>query len=192
MWTETVASHRQVVREAILAAADGLVRDRGFLGVTMSQLAQSSGVSRATLYKYFRDVEQVLAAWHDQRVGEHLAELSAVSSEPGPPDRRLRAVLDAYAQICRNRRQHGADGLADAWHRSDDHDQRQRHLLQLIGGLLCEAAGAGGVRTDVPVDELAGYCVHALAAADGQDPDAAARLVDVVWAGLTSTPPTAR
>ena len=64
LWTDTVESHRQEVREAILDAAGELVARRGLLAVSMSQLAEAAGIGRATLYKYFADVEHVFAAWH--------------------------------------------------------------------------------------------------------------------------------
>jgi Transcriptional regulator SbtR-like, C-terminal domain len=64
----------------------------------------------------------------------------------------------------------------------------QRQLLDLISGLVAEAAEAGVLRRDISADEMAGYCVHALSAAgDSVSPAAVDRLVDVVWDGMTST-----
>jgi AcrR family transcriptional regulator len=64
LWTETVETHRQEVREAILDATASLVQSRGLLAVTMSDIAEATGIGRATLYKYFPDVETILSAWH--------------------------------------------------------------------------------------------------------------------------------
>ncbi|HEX5859861.1 MAG TPA: hypothetical protein VFY91_17270 [Microbacterium sp.] len=51
--------------------------------------------------------------------------------------------------------------------------------------LIAEAADAGAVRRDVGADELARYCLHALAAAAGSSSSAAVqRLVGVTMAGL--------
>ena len=165
LWTETVESHRQEVREAILDAADELVASRGLLAVSMSQLAETAGIGRATLYKYFADVEQVLAAWHARQVAEHLAELTALAEGPGEPAIRLRSALEAYERICRQRARHGGDAMSAALHHSPEVQQSERQLRDLLAGLVAEAAAAAVVRSDVPARELASFCVHALTAA---------------------------
>ena len=76
-------THRQEVREAILDATASLVQSRGLLAVTMSDIAEETGIGRATLYKYFPDVETILSAWHQRQVEAHLAELNG--SRSGQP-----------------------------------------------------------------------------------------------------------
>jgi AcrR family transcriptional regulator len=186
LWTETVETHRQEVREAILDAIGKLVHSRGLLSVTMSQIADATGIGRATLYKYFPDVEQVLAAWHQRHVAGHLAELAEIRDRPGEPAARLRAMLERYAQICRQRRDHGDTELAAVLHRGEPVAGLQRELHNLVAGLLGEAAAAGVVRRDAPASELASYSVHALdAAGDTRSQAALMRLVNLVWTGLT-------
>ena len=75
-------------------------------------------------------------------------------------------------------------------HRSTQVRKSQRQLHDLISALVAEAAAAGAVRQDVPAEELASYCVHALAAAGNSSTTAIDRLLDVVWTGITSTPST--
>ena len=187
LWTQTVETHRQEVREAILDATGHLVHSRGLLSVTMSQIADATGIGRATLYKYFPDVEQVLAAWHQRHVAGHLTELAEIRDRSGEPAARLRAVLERYAQICRQRRDHGGGALAAVLHRSEPVVGLQRELHNLIAGLLGEAAAAGVVRRDAPASELASYSVHALdAAGDTRSQAALTRLVNVIWTGLTA------
>jgi AcrR family transcriptional regulator len=187
LWTETVASHRQEVREAVLDAVGELVMSRGLLAVTMSQLAESTGIGRATLYKYFGDVEEVLTAWHQRHVAGHLAELTEIAGRSDDPAARLRLVLKAYADICRLRHRHGGDALAAALHRNDEAYSSERQLQELLAALITEAAVSGVVRSDVSAGELADFCLHALAAAGAARSSAAvARLIQVVWAGLTS------
>jgi AcrR family transcriptional regulator len=186
LWTETVETHRQEVREAILDATGRLVQSRGLLAVTMSDIAEATGIGRATLYKYFPDVEMILSAWHQRHVEAHLAELRRIQ-QPADPVGRLQAVLRRYADICRKRRRHGDEELAAVLHRSAEVRKLQRQLLDLISDLVVEAAAAGSVRQDVPAEELASYCVHALAAAGDSSTTAIDRLLDLVWTGITST-----
>ena len=83
LWTDTVATHREEVRQAVLDAAGELVARDGLWAVSMSRLAEAAGIGRATLYKYFADVEEVLAAWHARQVSAHLADLATVAAGPG-------------------------------------------------------------------------------------------------------------
>lgn len=187
LWTNTVETHRQEVRSAILDAAGDLVHDQGLLAVTMSQLAEVTGIGRATLYKYFPGAKEVLAAWHQRHVAAHLAELTALRERSGSPAERLRAVLLAYGRICRERHHYGGNEMAADLHSGDQVAQLQDQLLALFASLVTEAAATGLVREDLPAEELARYCIHALGAADKlASPEAQGRLVDLVWAGLTT------
>ncbi|MDQ3781321.1 MAG: TetR/AcrR family transcriptional regulator, partial [Actinomycetota bacterium] len=117
LWKDTIESHRREVRHAILDTAAALVAERGALSLTMSEIAQTTGIGRATLYKYFADVEAILVAWHARHVAGHLQQLAAIRDQPGAAGQRLGAVLDAYALISYER--HRSD-LADLLHR-DQH-----------------------------------------------------------------------
>ncbi len=186
LWEETVDAHRRSVEDAILAVTVALVAEHGLAGVNMSQIAGRAGVGRATLYKYFPDVEAILIAWHERQVGTHLAQLMKAGHQPGPPLRRLRSVLTTYATNSRER--HGDQQLASLLHSAEHVQRAQAHLRGYVAGLIAEAVAAGDVRADVPPAELAAFCLHALTAAAGL-PSAAAmsRLVDVTLAGLRPT-----
>jgi AcrR family transcriptional regulator len=189
IWTETIEGHRREVRAAILSATWGLVEQHGVLSVTMSQIAHEAGIGRATLYKYFPDVEAILSAWHEDQVARHLEQLAAVRVRPGDAGGRLEAVLHAYALNVHQRPQHGTE-LGAVLHRSHggEHGLHARHQLHdMIRGLIAQAAESGDVRDDVAPDELAAYCLHAVAAAGGLPSVAAVRrLVSVVLAGVRS------
>jgi hypothetical protein len=99
-------------------------------------------------------------------------------------------VLQAYAHICRQRRRHGGDELTVALHRGQQVRRLQSRLLDLMTGVIAEAADAGVIRQDVPARALASYCIHALgAAASASSTTTITRLIDLVWAGMTSTGP---
>src|SRR6266511_3894937 len=109
LWTETIDAHRRAVRDATLNAAAALVAKLGLRAVTMSQIAEDTGIGRATLYKYFSGVEPILLAWHERHVSGHLAHLTKLRDEPGEPAARVRAVLHGYALIAFERHQHGGE-----------------------------------------------------------------------------------
>jgi AcrR family transcriptional regulator len=184
IWSETIEAHRDAVRDATLDATAALVAEHGLTGVTMSQIARQSGIGRATLYKYFPDIESILVAWHERHVTAHLHHLADVS-EAADPARRLEAVLRAYAAQSRQR---GDGGDRAALLHAGEHITRAHaHLHEFITTLIREAAARGEARGDVPATELASYCLHALtAAASLPSADAEGRLVDVTLAGLRS------
>src|SRR5215813_4960523 len=104
LWSDTIEAHRREVRDAILDTTAALVIATGLRSVTMSQIAEETGIGRATLYKYYPDVESILVAWHERHVAVHLEELAKIGSGSGDPWERLRAVLVAFALICLERR----------------------------------------------------------------------------------------
>ena len=148
----------------------------------MSEIADKTGVGRATLYKYFPDVESILRAWHERHISGHVERLTALRDQPAPAIKRLEAVLDAFATI--QHESHDSE-LAALLHRGEHVAHAEHHLKGLLRGLITEAASAGQVRDDVPPEELASYCLHALTAA-GRLPSrpAVRRLVTTVLSGL--------
>ncbi|MBI2756759.1 MAG: TetR/AcrR family transcriptional regulator [Chloroflexi bacterium] len=186
LWSETIDAHRRAVRDAILQTAAALVAQHGLAAVTMSRIAEETGIGRATLYKYFSDVEAILLAWHERHVAAHLEHLSEVRDKAGDAGERLAAVLEAYALISyeRSREHYGAD-LAALVHRGERVAEAEQQLSDFVRDLVVEGAAAGSVRIDVTPEELASYCLYALAAARSATSEAAVRrLVTVTLAGL--------
>jgi AcrR family transcriptional regulator len=182
LWDDTIEAHRRSVDDAIVAATVALAAEHGVASVTMSQIAATVGIGRATLYKYFPDVDAILVAWHERQIGEHLAHLAEVGQRAGPPMRRLTAVLTAFATI--SREQHGGE-LAALLHRGEHVRRAQAHLRDFVAHLIADAAAAGEVRADVPPTELAGFCLHALTAAEAtSSAQAVNRLVKVTLDAL--------
>jgi AcrR family transcriptional regulator len=186
LWTDTIEEHRRAVRDATLDTTAALVAERGLASVTMSQIATETGIGRATLYKYFPDVEAILAAWHERQVTRHLTQLATVRDQGGSAGARLEAVLTAYAIITYNR-PHGTE-LAAAVHRGENLANAQQQLLGFFEDLIADAAKTAGLRDDLPPAELASYCLHALQAASSLPSEAAVRrLVTLTLAGLRPT-----
>jgi len=187
LWNETIEAHRRDVRDAILHTTAALVAKDGLRSVTMSQIAEEAGIGRATLYKYFPDVEAILVAWHDDQVTGHLEHLVKVGNQASGARERLEAVLGAYAFMTYER-PHDTE-LAAFVHRGAHVTQAQQHLTVLIRNLLTKTAETGDLRNDVAPDELANYCLHALSAASSlPSPAAVRRLVMVTLAALHPAP----
>jgi AcrR family transcriptional regulator len=185
LWNETIEAHRAAVRDAILDTTAALVAEHGLRSATMSQIAKNTRIGRATLYKYFADVEAILLAWHERQITGHLEHLAELRDQARDAGERLEGVLEAYALILYESRGHHDTELAAFLHRDEQVARAQQHLRDMIRDVLAEGAVTGDVRDDVVPDELASYCLHALTAASNLPNKAAVhRLVTVTLAGL--------
>ena len=182
LWNDTVEQHRRTVHEAILDATAALVSENGLTAVTMSAIAERTGIGRATLYKYFPDVESILWAWHDRQVARHLEELTDARDHNLDPRTRLQTVLTAYAL---GQQQSHDSKISAMLHQGEQGQRAHQRLRAFVRELIAQGAATGDLRSDVPADELTDYCLHALGAAATLPSQAAAhRLVNVTTAGL--------
>jgi AcrR family transcriptional regulator len=151
----------------------------------MSQIAEETGIGRATLYKYFPDVETILLAWHERQIAGHLEHLAQVRDQETNTRERLQAVLEAFGLISMGSRGHPDAELTALLHRDERVPRAERQVRAMIRDILIEGVATGDVRGDVPPEELASYCQHALAAARSLPSKAAVRrLVTVILGGL--------
>jgi AcrR family transcriptional regulator len=186
LWNETIEEHRRAVREATLDAAATLVAGQGAASVTMSQIAERAGIGRATLYKYFSDVDAVLLAWHERQIAAHLDHLRAARDEHESPVDQLHAVLGALALISH---QHPDTELAASLHRRPHMARAEHQLTDLVEDLVAGGVASGDLRADVPPAELATFCLHAVTAgARLPGRDATQRLVALTEAALRPPP----
>ena len=180
LWDETIDAHRRAVHDAALDAVADLVASQGLRAVTMTRVAEATGLGRATLYRYFEDVDAILLAWHERQVESHLHQLAALRDQEGDPAARLDAVLEAYALI---QYEHRGGGLAVPLHAGAHVARAQEHLSAFITELLAEGAESGVLRRDIPAAELASYCLHSLNAASTLRSRAAVRRLVAVTVG---------
>lgn len=186
VWARTIDDHRRQVSEAILAATSRVVADEGLLGVTMSRIAEEAGIGRATLYKYFSSVTEIVTAWHERQVEQHVTQLHEASLRAGTPTERLRRVLTAYAESISKV---DAGDLSVLVHRQPHVMDAERRLREIVQALLVEARGAREIREDVSAQELTTFCLHALSGASRATSRAAARrLVALTMDGLDASP----
>ncbi|MBT2534337.1 helix-turn-helix transcriptional regulator [Arthrobacter sp. ISL-48] len=155
-----------------------LAAEHGLLSVTMSRIAKEVGIGRATLYKYFPDVEAILLAQHDRQLAVQLEHLHAVQSAGGDPRRQLEQVLQIHALMIH---EHHDSVIASVMHRSGG----RGHQDAFLQDMLQRAGEVGEIRTDMSPQELATFCLHSLsAAAEAPSQAAVKRLVQLTLDGL--------
>jgi AcrR family transcriptional regulator len=88
-------------REAILGCAATLFAQHGYPGTSMNEVAQACGLSKATLYHYYKDKYALLVSiteGHVQRLHALVAEVSAERLAPEAHLRELvRRIVEEYA-----------------------------------------------------------------------------------------------
>ena len=88
-------------REMILAHAARLFAQRGYPATSMNQVAKACGVSKATIYHYFRDKYALLVSIADSHVSRLQLLVAEVAREAVAPELQLRElilrIVDEYA-----------------------------------------------------------------------------------------------
>lgn len=180
LWTETIEAHRNEVRQAIMDITTALVGEQGLRAVTMSEIAEKTGIGRATLYKYFPDVESILYAWHEAHLNARLHHLVHAGDAAESPRERLESVLEAHALHIYEARDHHQTDVAALVHTGEHVARVQQRLDDFIEELITHASEAGDIREDISPAELTQYCLHAIGAAQDLNSKAAVgRLVAV-------------
>jgi len=83
-------------RDAIRAEAARLFAQHGYPVTPIAELAHACGVSKALLYHYYRDKEQLLFDIADRYLDGLLAIVAAVQSQALPPAAQLRALIERF------------------------------------------------------------------------------------------------
>jgi AcrR family transcriptional regulator len=182
LWHDTIEAHRSAVADAIMDHTAAVAAAEGLHGLTMARVAQETGIGRATLYKYFKEVPEILAAWHRRQIAIHLDDLEAVRDRHQSPIAALEAVLVAYAQHSAHDH-HG--GLSQVLHAQPHVDEAHRHLHGFVADLIGQARRASELDTTASVDECARYALAAVQAATSSPSRAAVtRLVGMILKGI--------
>ena len=88
-------------RQAILRHAARLFAQRGYIGTSMNQVAEAAGLSKASLYHYYRDKYAMLveiAVGHVTTLEALVDEVRAKQQAPADAVRHLiERIIDEYA-----------------------------------------------------------------------------------------------
>ena len=180
IWAATIDAHRRQVNDAILDATAELVAAHGPLSVAMSAIAERAGIGRATLYKYFPDVESILVAWHERDFAHHLHRLRALSEKRD-------VTLEDLAEFVRGQRRHhphrqGSDIMGPLAHTLAGaegvfEDTIEPEIVAVLTDLFTRLARRNQVRGDHDPAVLARWLLHAVHAPGDLDDHAVAQLL---------------
>ncbi len=80
-------------RELILSHAAHLFARRGYFGTSMNQVAEAAGLSKASLYHYYKDKYALLVQIAEGHVSRLEALVAEVEAENLPPEPRVRQLI---------------------------------------------------------------------------------------------------
>ena len=86
-------------REQLLDVTVRLVGEQGFHGISIEAVAAAAGVTRATVYLHFKDLQELLEAMIERETSRALAQFSETALtrlDEGEPQTLMLEALDAY------------------------------------------------------------------------------------------------
>jgi AcrR family transcriptional regulator len=95
----TVASVEQSSRDKILDAAEALFAKRGYTGIGLSEVAESVGLSKSSLFHHFPSKAQLYAAVAGRILGRVEVQLVRSLARGGDPVARLERWLDELIDL---------------------------------------------------------------------------------------------
>lgn len=90
------APPRPAQAEAILEAAARAFAERGFPGASMSELARDCGVSKALLYHYYTNKEEILFDMTERYIARLVALCAEIEARRLPPKEHLAALIRSF------------------------------------------------------------------------------------------------
>src|ERR1700753_2024702 len=90
-------------RARVTALSAGIFSRRGFRATSMNEIAAAVGLSKPTLYHYFRSKEELLVRIYSDVLDESLASARrTVTAAPGPLEAIRALIASRVAYPCRN------------------------------------------------------------------------------------------
>lgn len=162
---------KEAVRDAILAAALSLFRERGYLGTSLQEIAATAKTSRANIYVYFRSKFELFYAvfhpWLTQQLDGLERDLAVIAD----PRQRLRRILTAIWREIPRKANGFANNLMQALSTASADERYSPTLLRSVerrvAGMIqgCFAANRrpadGQAIAHVLFMAFDGFCMHA-------------------------------
>ena len=91
-------------RDRVLVAAQQLIVDHGYVDFSMRELAELSGLAKATIYHHFTDKNAICISVIEREILVLRDRISAAARSSADPVDRLRQVIDAFFSLQLERR----------------------------------------------------------------------------------------
>lgn len=151
MSSEEVA-RSPITSDRLLEVAASLFREHGYARTTTRQIAERLGIRKASLYHHISGKEDLLLKVCDESLS-HITEAVGTAAKSGPPESRLRAMIDAHLASAVEERDLHATMLLELGALSADRRDEVVGKRDLYESMLRDAIvadqEAGRLRSDV-------------------------------------------
>jgi AcrR family transcriptional regulator len=156
-------------RQQIMQAAEKLFTTRRLHEITTDDVAEAAGVGKGTIYRYFRDKDDLFFQTATSGLDELCELLRRKVPEDAPFDEQLLSVCVNITTFFDRRRQlfrmvQTEDGRMSLC-KGDLHDrwmQRRKKLLSALAAIMSKGIAEGELRSDVPPEILANFLLGML------------------------------
>jgi AcrR family transcriptional regulator len=133
-------------KEAVLDAAQRLINQYGYAGFSMRDLAQQSGLAKATLYHHFQDKREIFLQVLQRDLAIVSERLAVAAAMPGDLHTRLGNVAAAFFELTTERGMVLLTTLRQAVGMESDfcnlmrdyRDELQRPIVQLLNDAIAD------------------------------------------------------
>lgn len=115
-----------MTRDDILDAAAQVIRQKGFHGASMSDIAEAVKLQKASLYHHVSSKQEILLSLLDRGLDMLTEHIAAVSNQELPADEKLRQMIRAYLKALADNSDLATVLLFE--HRSLDKKTHARHV----------------------------------------------------------------
>jgi AcrR family transcriptional regulator len=153
-----------VARERILASAERLFLDFGYVRFTMDQLALDLGMSKKTLYKHYASKDELLGTVWDARAARLDAEIGGlIAEEHADFESKLVAfvelAVERFGEVSEPFLQDVRRSAPDLFRKIEGF--REQAIPRHVESFLVKGAEAGVFRKDFPFGVVASVLMHA-------------------------------
>jgi len=115
-----------MTRDDILDAAAQVIRQKGFHGASMSDIAEAVKLQKASLYHHVSSKQEILLALLDRALEMLFEQIDIIAKQPIPADEKLRQMVQVYLRLLADNSDLSAVLLFE--HRSLEPAQHKRHI----------------------------------------------------------------
>jgi AcrR family transcriptional regulator len=186
--SEAAPGWRMRRRARILEAATRLFAERAYPAVQMDDVAREAGMSKATVYRYFRSKEALYLEIFDQELLALVATIQDLRQRRLPPREMIAAIVTAmvgtFAVHLGTLRSLLADDAELAERIRRVFRGRRREINGLLAQTLADGVAAGAFRAldlETVPGILVGMCWGGVMGAPSAEPEALARIIGGVF-----------
>ncbi len=133
--------------EQIVSSSAQLIQEQGFHGTTLDEVAEQLDVTKAALYYYVDDKQDLLFRIHLRALELILASVETIVQSEQPPDAKVRALIDNQVRMITSRPELFTVYFNEKAHLSLEHKEvvtrLERQIVQRMAQVLRDGIAIG-------------------------------------------------